>query len=108
MSKQSAIANAVILYAPISSSVIFVGFAVNALANPLGFSYFVIVMYIAGLALFLAAKISLLRRGIRVSFGSSAMSPWSRRAYRAGYALMLVGFAAMWVSSSVSVASSGV
>ena len=50
-------------------------------------------LYAIGLALFVAAKTSLLRRGRYISWGSRDMTIWNRRAYRAGYVLMLFGTA---------------
>src|SRR6266436_749895 len=44
-----------------------------------------------GFALFIASKISLFRRGIWLSWGSSRMTTTWRRAYRLGYASMLLG-----------------
>jgi hypothetical protein len=57
-----------------------------------------------GLCLFIAAKASLFVHGRFVSWGSKEMSPWNRRAYRAGYLLMVCGivasvvFAVVWRS----------
>jgi hypothetical protein len=48
-------------------------------------------LFACGLAFLLVAKTSMFRRGIMLSFGSGGMSPWNRRAYRAGYALILLG-----------------
>jgi hypothetical protein len=42
-----------------------------------------------GFALLGTAKLSVILRGRRVSFGSAQMSPGMRRLYRAGYALLL-------------------
>ena len=92
MGQREALANAFILYAPFVIGVTLALFAANAWAAPFGFGWFTLALYLAGLALFLLAKVSLLRRGIRFSFGSSQMSPCSRRAYRAGYTLMVLGF----------------
>jgi formate/nitrite transporter FocA (FNT family) len=47
--------------------------------------------YSVGFILFLVAKASLFRQGVYFSWGSNPMSLWNRRAYRAGYALMLLG-----------------
>ena len=44
-----------------------------------------------GLSLFLIAKLSVVRRGSLVSFGSHQMSDSMRRCYRLGYALCAVG-----------------
>jgi hypothetical protein len=90
--QREALANTFILYAPLAIGLVFTVFAVNAFAAPRGFAWFTLGLYFAGLALFLLAKVSLLRRGIRLSFGSSQMSPWNRRAYRTGYTLMVFGF----------------
>ena len=46
-----------------------------------------------GFLLFLAAKISMIRRGKFLSFGSSGMSPPMRMMYRAGYILMALAAA---------------
>jgi len=94
--QREALANAFILYAPFAIGLILAVFAANALAAPTGFAWFTLGLYFVGLALFLLAKFSLLRRGIRFSFGSSQMSPWNRRAYRTGYTLMVLGFFAMF------------
>jgi hypothetical protein len=58
-------------------------------------------LYLVGLCLFVAAKVSLFRKHRYVSWGSQHMSVWNRRAYRAGYALMLCGFVAVVVFSVV-------
>jgi hypothetical protein len=50
-------------------------------------------LYAMGLALFVAAKMSLLRRGRYISWGSKDMTTWNRRAYRMGYVLILLGSA---------------
>ncbi|MBZ5534928.1 MAG: hypothetical protein LAO31_03150 [Acidobacteriia bacterium] len=47
--------------------------------------------YSVGFILFFVAKASLFRQGVYFSWGSNPMSLWNRRAYRAGYTLMLVG-----------------
>ena len=91
MGQREALANAFILYAPFAIGVVLAVFAANAWAAPLGFAWFTLGLYAAGLILFILAKVSLVRRGIRFSFGSSQMSPWNRRAYRAGYTLMVLG-----------------
>ena len=55
----------------------------------------------AGFLLFLIAKLSLIARGVYVSWGSRRMSPAFRVCYRLGYALMvlaiLVGLASLWL-----------
>jgi len=46
---------------------------------------------VAGTGLVLAAKISVFRMGLLVSFGSSRMSPGYRLCYRLGYVLIGLG-----------------
>ena len=91
MGQREALANAVILFAPLAIGLVLTFFTLNAFAAPLGFAWFTLGLYVTGLALFLLAKVSLLRRGVWVSFGSAEMSAWNRRAYRAGYTLMVLG-----------------
>lgn len=45
----------------------------------------------AGLMCLVAAKISLFRRGVWVSWGPRLMTKWWARLYKLGYALMFVG-----------------
>ena len=54
------------------------------------------VLMLIGFALFLTAKMSLIRQGIYVSWGSRRMSARLRTCYHAGYALMFAG-ALAWV-----------
>ncbi len=63
----------------------------NASDNPIGFARLTMWLYGIGFALFLIPKLSLVRQGIRISFGSVRMSPWHRRMYRTGYCLMGLG-----------------
>lgn len=51
---------------------------------------------LVGFALFLMAKLSVVREGHLVSFGVGRMSPEMKNAYRAGYWLMAVGVLAMF------------
>lgn len=55
------------------------------------------VIAIAGLLLFVVAKLSVIVRIRRVSFGTALMSPAMANAYRAGYWLMLVGVVATFL-----------
>jgi hypothetical protein len=59
--------------------------------NPVGSARLALGAYLAGLTLFLIAKVSLFRSGRFVSFGSSRMRPPFRALYRTGYVLMAVG-----------------
>ncbi len=51
---------------------------------------------LTGFALFVAAKLSVIRQGVYVSWGSRQMSARFRKCYRVGYALMFLG-AVAWV-----------
>ncbi len=61
--------------------------------------------YALGFCLFLAAKVSVIRRGMPVSFGSARMSSGFRVCYRVGYALM--AFAAVLTLGVVLAAPQG-
>ena len=52
---------------------------------------------LAGFALFLAAKLSVVKQRRWLSFGTQHMSPAMANAYRAGYWLMFVGAVATFV-----------
>jgi len=106
--QREALANAFILYTPFVVGVVVAIFIANAWAAPLGFAWFTLALYALGLALFLAAKFSLVRRGIRFSFGSAHMSRGSQLAYRIGYALMILGlFAAFSLLVALRAGPSG-
>ncbi len=55
-----------------------------------------------GLILFLAAKTSLITKGIYVSWGSKLMSPIFRTCYRLGYGLMIIGLLAIFFSLKIN------
>jgi len=76
--------------------IVLAGFALTVLASiaqnaPMELALITSGLFASGLALLLAAKTSMFRRGILLSFGSAGMSPWNRRAYRAGCALVVLG-----------------
>ena len=89
-----ALANACIFLGPILIGVPIALASVVAGGAPRVFTLITIGLYYAGFALFLVAKISVLRQGIPLSFGSARMSTWNRRAYRSGYVLMFLGVVA--------------
>jgi len=64
-----------------------------AMQQPVRFAWMTLALYAGGVASFVAAKISVVRRGVLVSFGSAPMSPGNRRLYRLGYVLMGTGLA---------------
>jgi hypothetical protein len=63
-----------------------------ASVNPVLFRVLALVLCGLGLSLFVTAKLSVIRQGILVSFGSRQMSTRHRRMYRVGYALMVTGW----------------
>jgi hypothetical protein len=90
MGQRHALANVFVLHAPWLVALVLV-VILPATSAPVVFTRVTLSLLIFGLALFLLAKFSLLRRGIGISFGSAQMSTWNRRAYRGGYTLMLLG-----------------
>ena len=64
-------------------------------------------LVIVGLAMFVVAKLSVIRRGVLVSFGSQRMSPTMRRLYRLGWVLMLPGGIVTLLWTLVQLARSG-
>jgi len=61
----------------------------NAARNPAATTS--LTLYALGFALFLVAKLSLIRSGRVITFGSRLMRPGYRVLYRLGYALMAAG-----------------
>ena len=90
MSQRSAAWNVGINLIPIALGSVFF-LAPSARFAPTQFVVLSSALYAIGLTLFVAAKVSLLRRGRYLSWGSKDMTIWNRRAYRAGYVLMLFG-----------------
>lgn len=66
-------------------------FRAAVISSPGGTSVACISILVAGLALFVLAKISVIRTGHLVSFGPGRMSRMMRFVYRLGYTLMAVG-----------------
>jgi len=63
----------------------------TALVNPVGSARIALGAYLLGFTLFVVAKVSALRSGRLVTFGSSLMRPRYRVLHRTGYALMAAG-----------------
>jgi hypothetical protein len=63
----------------------------GAAVNPIGSAMLAIVLYASGFAFFLTAKVSVIRSGHLVTFGSRSMRPRYRALYRIGYVLMVAG-----------------
>jgi len=92
--QREAFLNFAILVLPFAVALLLGAFAAGASDSPGVVGWFTLALYAVGLSLFLVAKVSLVRRGVRFSVGSARMTPWHRRAYRAGYLLMAVGVVA--------------
>jgi len=73
----------------------------HALFNPAPFIYASIAMVASGVVSVFAAKLSLFRRGIWVSWGPRQMSKAYARLYVAGYALIGVGLLLMLMMTKV-------
>jgi tellurite resistance protein TehA-like permease len=63
----------------------------NAARNPAATTAASLALYALGFAFFFVAKLSLIRSGRLVTFGSRLMRPGYRALYRLGYALMAAG-----------------
>jgi hypothetical protein len=91
MSQAHALANLFLLLAlPIAglALALVVG---TAIVNPTGSAKLALGFYVIGLILFLIAKLSVLRSGRLMTFGSRLMRPGHKILYRAGYVLMVIG-----------------
>jgi uncharacterized membrane protein YbhN (UPF0104 family) len=62
-----------------------------ALAQPVAAVLLDLLLYAVGLTLFVIAKLSVIRQGVRLSSGSKHMGTGHRWLYRLGYLLMLTG-----------------
>ncbi len=102
MGQREALANFFIVLMPLAVGLVLALFVVNAHQAPRDVSYLALGSFFVGVALFLVAKLSVVRSGVRISFGSSSMSPWHRRAYRAGYFLMGLGCLSVFALVSAS------
>jgi len=84
--------NLLFVFGPVAA-VLMLALVVGATMQPVLFwGYLTLGLYAVGLGLFLAAKISILRRGkVFFGFGTKQMSPRFRTCYRLGYLLMGAG-----------------
>jgi hypothetical protein len=72
------------------AGLMFVGVALTK-ACPVEYLVGLMLLYVAGLCLFLKAKLSLIKSGRMISFGSSHMTSANKKLYTAGYLLMGLG-----------------
>ena len=90
MSQAHALVNLFIVVGPLALGLA-MGLAIsNARLHPFGTATLTLALYGIGFALFVVAKVSVIRRGYVISFGSRLMSLRFRRLYRLGYGLMIV------------------
>src|SRR5438876_410182 len=90
MSQAHALVNLFIVVGPLALGLA-MGLAIsNARLHPFGTATLTLALYGIGFALFVVAKVSVIRRGYVISFGSRLMSLMFRRLYRLGYGLMIV------------------
>ena len=88
MGQAHGLANLFILLSP-ALGMIGILVILNAARNPAATTP--LSLYALGFALFLVAKLSLIRSGRVITFGSRLMPPGYRVLYRLGYALMAAG-----------------
>ena len=92
MFKEDALANLLLLLAPIAIGLLMGILVPGALRNPGGYARLALILYGIGFVSFAAAKIQNIRKGHLLSSGTSLMSPPAKWAYRIGYAFMMLGF----------------
>src|SRR5260370_19699957 len=88
MGQAHGLANLFILLSP-ALGMIGILVILNAARNPAATTS--LTLYALGFALFLVAKLSLIRSGRVITFGSRLMRPGYRVLYRLGYALLAAG-----------------
>ena len=91
MGQPHALVNLFILLALPASGLILGVVVSTALVNPSGSAKLALGFYVLGFALFLVAKISVLRSGRLITFGARYMRPGYRFVYRTGYVFMIAG-----------------
>jgi hypothetical protein len=89
MSQVHALANLFIVLGPHLTGLVAILIVISAGAHPIGTATLSLALYAVGYTLFLAAKLSVIRQGHLVTFGSRMMSRSYRWLYRLGYMLML-------------------
>ena len=91
MNRKEIIANLVLFFGFPIFACIFGCVSVFFANAPLKFTLIMLVFWIAGFFMFFKAKISVIKRGKLVSFGTSNMSKTNRVCYILGYILMGIG-----------------
>jgi len=91
MGQAHALINLFILLFPLIGGLILALVIFSSAVNPVGSAKLALVLYACGFAFFLVAKVSVIRSGHLVTFGSRLMHPRYRALYRAGYILMVAG-----------------
>ena len=91
MGQVHALINLFILLFPLIGGLILAVVASSSAVNPVGTAKLALALYVCGFAFFLVAKISAIRSGHLVTFGSRFLRPRYRALYRIGYILMVAG-----------------
>lgn len=63
----------------------------NIFAHPKGSFIIIWTVIITGLILFIITKITVFKKGLLMSFGTKAMTPFYRKLYYIGYTLIVLG-----------------
>lgn len=70
---------------------------INMVQHPTPYVWISLCLYIVGFAFFAFAKLSLIKSGKLISFGSSHMTKKNATAYKLGYLMMALGFVIIWL-----------
>lgn len=92
MFKEASKASAIIVFGPILMGLVMVILIPNVSVNPNFFALVTWAFYGIGFLLFLFAKISTIKNGNLITFGSSLMTKKNRLLYKLGYSLMIISF----------------
>ena len=101
MNKRHALASLILISWPLIVGLSLIALKGVAGAYPITVPAVVLVLTCVGLGLVVTAKVSMIRRGKLISFGTREMTPLNRRLYRLGYALMI----GSWALAGVALAA---
>ena len=89
MGQAHALVNLVVVAFPFIGGLILAVVIRSAAVDPIGSAMLSVALYAPGCACFVIAKVSVIRSGHLVTFGSRSMRPRDRSLYRTGYVLMI-------------------
>lgn len=92
MFKETSKASAIIMFGPILMGLVMAILIPNVSVNPKFFVHLTWTLYGIGFLLFLFAKISTIKNGNLITFGSSQMTKKNRFLYKSGYSVMIIAF----------------